>query len=69
MHHRMVDAERAAFLAANRVDTYCWTVDDALNAAALVERGVDGVISNDLGLLAGLGSMPGGASTPPSADG
>ncbi len=56
MHYRMVNAERAAFLNANGVDVYCWTVDKVEEARALVEMGVDGVISNDLGLLAGLGS-------------
>jgi glycerophosphoryl diester phosphodiesterase len=56
MHHGMASAERTAFLEANGVDVYCWTVDDAAMASALVERGVDGVISNDLALLAGLRS-------------
>ena len=54
IHHSMVVTERTAFLKANNVDVYCWTVDDAETATALVERGVEGVISNDLGLLAGL---------------
>jgi glycerophosphoryl diester phosphodiesterase len=69
IHHRMVDAKRAAFLETHGIDTYCWTVDNAGKAAALVARGVDGVISNDLALLAGLGSEEGGAPTPPRVEG
>jgi glycerophosphoryl diester phosphodiesterase len=54
IYYRMVDDERAAVLKERGVETYCWTVDDADVAAVLVGRGVDGVISNDLGLLASL---------------
>jgi glycerophosphoryl diester phosphodiesterase len=36
------------------VDVYCWTVDGRADAEALVSRGVDGITSNDLGLLASL---------------
>lgn len=55
MYHRMDDRERTRFLKENGVRTYCWTVDDAHTARALVQRGVEGIISNDLGLLASLG--------------
>jgi hypothetical protein len=54
MHHRMVDAARIVLLGEWAIETYCWTVDDVSVASSLVERGVHGVISNDLGLLAGL---------------
>lgn len=54
MHHSMVTADREPFPEANNIDVYCWTVDDVEIADALVRRGVEGIISNDLGLLAGL---------------
>ncbi|HET8944052.1 MAG TPA: glycerophosphodiester phosphodiesterase [Dehalococcoidia bacterium] len=62
IEHRFMDAEKQGFLEQHGVDVYCWTVDDAAEAAALVERGVDGITSNDLGLLAGLPRPP---SVPP----
>jgi glycerophosphoryl diester phosphodiesterase len=54
MHYRMYDAPRAAFLKTNGIAKFCWTVDDPGIAFALIEGGVDGVISNDLRLLASL---------------
>jgi len=54
IEHRFMDGERASLLEAGGVDVYCWTVDDAAEAGALIARGVDGVISNNLGLLASL---------------
>jgi glycerophosphoryl diester phosphodiesterase len=50
-----VDEEKNRLLEANRVNVYCWTVDDPGRAARLVRQGVDGIISNDLGLLEALG--------------
>ena len=63
IEHRFMDAEKQGFLEQHGVDVYCWTVDDPAEAAALVECGVDGITSNDLGLLAGLRRTP---SIPPS---
>jgi len=58
IQHRLIDQARAAILEKHGIDTYCWTVDDAAEAAALVQRGVDGIISNDLELLEGLPQPP-----------
>lgn len=54
IEHRFMDVEKQSFLEQHGVDVYCWTVDDAGEAAALVDRGVDGITSNDLQLLASL---------------
>ena len=54
IQHRMLDDERLAFSRKHGVDVYCWTVDDAGKARRLVERGVDGIISNDLALFEAL---------------
>ena len=54
MHYGMLNTERAAFLQESDIDVYCWTVDDKAEATELVERGVEGIISNDLALLADL---------------
>ncbi len=56
IEHRFLNEERARFLKDHGVDVFCWTVDDREQARRLVGGGVDGIISNDLGLLAGLGS-------------
>jgi glycerophosphoryl diester phosphodiesterase len=69
IQHRMVDGKRAAFMETSGIDTYCWTVDDAGKAVALVTRGVEGVISNDLALLAGLRSEGARTPTPPPVEG
>jgi len=69
MQHRMMDANRMAFLRANSVDVYCWTVDRAEEARQLMEIGVEGVISNDLALLAGLRDGAGEAGAQPPVEG
>jgi glycerophosphoryl diester phosphodiesterase len=56
LHHEMLNDERAAFLEENGVEVYCWTVDDRAKANALVRQGVEGIISNDLAMLAELGA-------------
>lgn len=54
MHHRFLTAKRARLLEERGIDLYCWTVDDAAEARRLAQEGVDGIISNDLRLLAAL---------------
>lgn len=54
IQHRFVDKEKADFIRKKRIHAYYWTVDDAGEAARLVEMGANGIISNDLSLLAGL---------------
>jgi glycerophosphoryl diester phosphodiesterase len=49
-----IDDEKAGILERNGVNVYVWTVDDPADARHWVERGVDGVISNDLALLQNL---------------
>jgi hypothetical protein len=58
IQHRFLDADKARFLEEKEVDVYCWTVDDPAEAEELVERGVDGIISNNLELLASLPRRP-----------
>jgi glycerophosphoryl diester phosphodiesterase len=58
IEHRFLDEERARYIKEHGIEIYCWTVDDPAEAARLVEGGVDGIISNDLELLAGLGLEP-----------
>ena len=64
IEHRFLDAEKQAFLEEHGVDVYCWTVDEHEDARALVARGVDGIPSNDLELLASLPRVapPGGGA-------
>ncbi len=54
IEHRFFDADKEAFLRQHGVNIYCWTVDDPADAQALVARGVHGITSNDLELLATL---------------
>lgn len=54
IEHRFLNEERALFLGQRGVEVFCWTVDDRDEAQRLVASGVDGVISNELDLLAGL---------------
>jgi hypothetical protein len=54
IEHRFLDAEKQEFLEGYGVSIYCWTVDDPLEAQALVARGVHGITSNDLSLLVSL---------------
>ena len=51
-----IDEEKARLMEERGVDLYCWTVDDREAAKRLVAQGVDGIISNDLRLLAELHS-------------
>ena len=54
IEHRFLNEERARFLTDQGVDVFCWTVDDPEEARRLTAAGVDGIISNDLDLLAEL---------------
>jgi glycerophosphoryl diester phosphodiesterase len=54
MAYGFIDAEKARLMEERGVDLYCWTVDDWDAARRLVAQGVDGIISNDLSLLAEL---------------
>ncbi|HEY5639195.1 MAG TPA: glycerophosphodiester phosphodiesterase [Dehalococcoidia bacterium] len=51
---RFLDDEKARILEENGVNVYVWTVDDPAEASHWVERGADGIISNDLKLLEAL---------------
>jgi Glycerophosphoryl diester phosphodiesterase family len=60
MAYGFIDDEKAWFMNTRGVDLYCWTVDDWDAARRLVAQGVDGIISNELKLLAQLhGWVPG----------
>ena len=59
IEHRFLDDQKLSFLKRLGTGTYCWTVDDARDAARLVAGGVDGIISNDLVLLARLPAAAG----------
>lgn len=54
MQNRLLNEERAAFLEANSIEVYCWTVDEREEAERLVAEGVDGIISNNLEMLSTL---------------
>lgn len=49
-----IDDEKTRVLEQNGVNVYVWTIDDPEAARCHVERGADGIISNDLGLLENL---------------
>lgn len=54
IQHRFLTDDRLRFLKEHGAGIYTWTVDDPTEARALLERGVDGIISNDLRLLRSL---------------
>lgn len=54
MSHRSLDDTKQRVLTERGIEVYFWTVDQPETAAGLVERGADGIISNNLALLAGL---------------
>lgn len=67
MAYGFIDAEKAKLMEDRNVDLYCWTVDDWAAARHLVAQGVDGIISNDLKLLAELQSWVTGPSSAESS--
>jgi len=54
IEHRFLNEERTRFLEERGVNLFCWTVDNREEARRLVAAGADGIISNDLDLLAEL---------------
>ncbi len=54
IEHRFVSEDKALLLEGKGIDVYCWTVDNRTEAERLLAAGVDGIISNDLALLASL---------------
>lgn len=54
MHHHFLDEEKADFIRQKEVHVYCWTVNDPVRANSLVASGVNGIISDNLSLLARL---------------
>lgn len=56
IQHRFLTDDRLRFLKDHGAGIFAWTVDRQPDAEALLERGVDGIISNNLDLLASLGS-------------
>jgi len=57
IEHRFLDGEKVQLLREKGVSVYCWTVDSRQEAGRLLEQGVDGIISNDLSLLASLAGL------------
>jgi glycerophosphoryl diester phosphodiesterase len=51
LHHTIVTPEVLERFKSAGVTVYAWTVDDLARARQLREMGVDGLISNDLGVL------------------
>ncbi|MFQ6019283.1 MAG: glycerophosphodiester phosphodiesterase [Dehalococcoidia bacterium] len=56
LHRRLLDEERARLLQERGIEVFCWDVDDKPEAERLLALGVDGIISDDLSLLADLPS-------------
>lgn len=54
IHHRFLTEKRLRFLKDHGASIYAWTVDQSDVASELLERGVDGIISNNLRLLSSL---------------
>lgn len=54
IRHTLLTPERVNDLHQRRVTIFSWTVNDPARAQTLVSWGVDGIISDSLGLLAGL---------------
>jgi glycerophosphoryl diester phosphodiesterase len=54
LHHEFLTDPVARLLEERGLEVFCWTVDEREKARRLVALGVDGIISNDLTLLAGL---------------
>jgi glycerophosphoryl diester phosphodiesterase len=54
IEHRFLNEERTRFIEDRGVNLFCWTVDNPEEARRLVAAGADGIISNDLALLADL---------------
>jgi glycerophosphoryl diester phosphodiesterase len=54
LHHAIITPEVLAGFKDSGIAVYTWTVDDAERARQLIDWGIDGLISNDLGLLAAL---------------
>ena len=54
IQHRFLTDERLSFLKDHGAGIYTWTVDQLPVAEALLDRGADGIISNNLELLAAL---------------
>ncbi len=53
----LLDEEKAHLLREKGIGFYCWTVDDADEARRLLGAGAEGIISNNLSLLASLASL------------
>lgn len=54
----LLTEERTRWLEERGIPLFCWTVDDPEEAARLLGMGVQGIISNDLSLLASLSPRP-----------
>jgi glycerophosphoryl diester phosphodiesterase len=66
IEHRFLNEERTRFIEDRGVNLYCWTVDNPEEARRLVAAGADGIISNDLELLAHLRDADDDAASRPA---
>ncbi len=57
IEHRFLAGDKMRLLRDKGISVYCWTVDSREEARRLLGRGVDGIISNDLSLLASLAEV------------